>query len=158
MYNSIPVGLGEVKFSDDPSEVLVAFGLGSCLGISIYDPETGKTGLLHAVLPINNNNDLLSPKFVDSGIQALVEEFTKMGIDVRKVVIKIVGGATMLVTSGLTFDIGERNILAAKDFMEKQKLVISFNNVGGNIGRTMRIYVDDGRVTVRSIGAPEKEI
>ena len=158
MYNSIPVGLGEVRFSDNPGDVLVAYGLGSCLGISVRDSQTRISGLLHAVLPENNKQDLYSPKYVDSGIRALFGEFSKKGIDVKRLTIKIVGGANMLVANGLTFDIGERNIVAAKEILKDQKVAISGEDVGGNVGRTMRVYVDDGRVTVRSLGDPEKEI
>jgi chemotaxis protein CheD len=158
MYNAIPVGLGELKFSNDPNDVLVAYGLGSCIGISVHDPKSKVTGLLHAVLPENNNKDPLSPKFVDSGIQALVKELTNHAVDLNRVTFKMVGGANMLVANGLTFNIGERNIAAAKELLRKQKIRIASEEVGGNIGRTMRVYIFDGRVTVRSLGNPEKEI
>lgn len=158
MYNTIPVGLGEIKFSDDPGDVLVAYGLGSCLGISVRDAQTRISGLLHAVLPENNNKDPLSPKYVDSGIRALIGEYMKKGIDASKLTVKIVGGANMLIANGITFDIGERNIRNAKEILMEQKIVISSELVGGNVGRTMRVYVGDGRVTVRSLGNPETEI
>lgn len=158
MYNSIPVGLGEIKFSDDPKDVLVAYGLGSCIGVSVYDTKIQKAGLLHAVLPENNNNDPLSTKFVDSGIKVLMDEFRKNHADMHRVIVKIVGGSNMLVANGLTFDIGERNIQSTKAALKTQNIAISAEEVGGNIGRTMRIYVEDGRVTVRSLRNPEKEI
>ena len=51
MSNGISIGLGEVKVSRDPGDVLVAYGLGSCLGIGFYDPIARAAGMLHAVLP-----------------------------------------------------------------------------------------------------------
>lgn len=158
MYNSIPVGLGELKISKDPNDVLVAYGLGSCLGISMHDPRTKVTGLLHAVLPENNNGETNSPKFVDSGIQALIDALKKNGVDVSRATVKMVGGANMLVANGLTFNIGERNVHSAKENLKRQRVRIASEEVGGNIGRTMRVYIADGRVTVRSLGNPEAEI
>lgn len=158
IYNSISVGLGEIKFSNDPNDVLVAYGLGSCVGISFHDPKTRTTGLLHAVLPENNGKDPLSTKFVDSGIQALIDEFTKSGANHQSATVKMVGGAKMLVANGLTFNIGERNIKAAKETLQQIRVRISGEETGGNVGRTMRVYVDEGRVTVKSLSNPEKDI
>ena len=79
MVNNIAVGLGEIKISDDPNTVLVAFGLGSCVGVGIYDSKSNIGGMLHAVLPsaTTNNNEVPS-KYVDTGIPMLIEELEHM--------------------------------------------------------------------------------
>ena len=76
MVNNIAVGLGEIKLSDDPNTVLVAFGLGSCVGIGIFDPVKRIGGMLHAVLPSSttNNNQEVPSKYVDTGIPLLLTE------------------------------------------------------------------------------------
>ncbi len=161
MKEPVSIGLGEMVVSRDPQDVLVAYGLGSCLGISMVDASNRVSGLLHAVLPQRMNGaDPLSPKFVDSGIEGLLAAMLKAGADSRKIVTRIAGGANMLTAPGLsqTFDIGTRNIEACRKTLQRLNLTLKSEEVGGNIGRTVRLYVLDGRMTVRVIGGKEIEI
>ncbi|MDR3572558.1 MAG: chemotaxis protein CheD [Anaerolineaceae bacterium] len=161
MKEPISVGLGEMVVSQDKDDVLVAYGLGSCLGIKMYDPVVGVSGLLHAVLPTSNNgSDPGAPKYVDSGIEGLLSAMIKKGADRRRIVIKMAGGANMLITPGFqhTFDIGIRNVDSAHKTFERLNLCLKKEDVGGNIGRTVRVYVANGRMTVRIIGGTEQEL
>lgn len=156
----VAVGLGELKISRDPQEVLVAYGLGSCVGVGMYDPLTRIAGLLHAVLPQRHNaTGLLSAKYVDSGLAQLLHTLRAAGAAPERLVVRLTGGANMLTVSDLqkAFNIGERNILAAHATLSTLRLVCRSQEVGGNAGRTFRVYVADGRMTVRAIGAKEKE-
>lgn len=159
MRDPISVGLGERVVSRDPQDILVAYGLGSCLGIGMIDPVSHVCGLLHAVLPIKNNGtDPLNPKFVDSGINGLIEEMVKAGAMRSRLTIRMAGGANMLTAPGLskTFDIGARNIESAHNTFTTLKMILKSEDVGGTRGRTVRMYVGQSRMTVRVIG--EKEV
>jgi len=161
MKDPISVGLGELVVSRDPEDVLVAYGLGSCLGIHMHDPVTRISGLLHAVLPERTNGaNPTDPKYVDSGIEALLGEMIKQGADRRRLVILMAGGANMLVSSGLShsFDIGCRNAEAAHKTFERLNLFLKKEDIGGNIGRTVRVYVGCNRMTVRVIGGKEQDL
>jgi chemotaxis protein CheD len=158
METSVGVGLGEIAVSQNTNEVLVAFGLGSCVGVGVYDPAKGIAGLLHAVLPEPlNGSDLQSTKYVGNGIKKMLEEMTGKGAIKERLIVRIAGGANMLTSPGLskTFDIGTRNISTALVVLDSLKLKIVGQNVGGNIGRTFRVYVVDGRMTIRMIGEKE---
>lgn len=157
---TIPVGLGELKISSDPDDVLTIYGLGSCVGIGIYDPVAGVAGLLHAVLPEGKPEENGSPKFVDSGIDSLLEGVIQEGGVKRRLQVRLVGGANLLTAPGHqgTFNIGSRNIDMAHSTLDSLKLSIKAQETGGNIGRTMRLYVRDGRTTVRSMGKPERQL
>jgi chemotaxis protein CheD len=160
MTNSLSVGLGELVISHDPEDVLVAYGLGSCVGIGMYNPVTKTGGLLHAVLPekFDGGND--SPtKFVNTGIPILLEKIKSNGSD-NNIVIYFAGGANMLINTQLskTFDIGTRNVASALQFFEKMNLRVRNSDFGGNIGRTVRLYIASGHMTVRVIGGTEKEL
>jgi len=158
METSVGVGLGEIAVSQNRDEILVAFGLGSCVGIGAYDPVKGIAGLLHAVLPEPlNGSDLTSTKYVSNGIDKLFEEMIKKGAVKERLIIRMAGGANMLTSPGLskTFDIGTRNIAKAQSVLEAQKMKVISQNVGGNIGRTFRVYVVDGKMTIRMIGEKE---
>lgn len=160
----ISLGLGERAISRDPEDVLVAYGLGSCLGISMLDPLTRISGLLHAVLPGAANglpaNDLNSHKFVDSGIENLLAAMVQEGANKNRLIVRVVGGANMLISPGLTssFDIGTRNVETARRTLQRLNLKITSEEVGGHTGRTVHVYVADSRVTVRVIGEKERDI
>jgi chemotaxis protein CheD len=171
-FNSLSVGLGEIKISKDPRDILVAYGLGSCLGIGMYDPQVQIGGLLHAVLPnhpVSNGKHKAQEdqvgKYVDSGVAALLDQLNRAGADQRRLIVRIAGGANMLtMASGApapfspVLNIGSRNVEAALAVLAKHKLKIASQEVGGNIGRTVRFYVDGGRMTIRTVGNQEREI
>lgn len=164
MRDPINVGLGEHAISSSAEDVLVAYGLGSCLGISMIDPVLRISGLLHAVLPepANGNNrlDANPHKYVDSGIEALLNGLIKEGASRNKLIIRLAGGANMLLAANMThsFDIGTRNIVSARATLQRLKLSIAAEAVGGHSGRTVRVYVGNSRVTVKVIGDTEKEL
>jgi chemotaxis protein CheD len=161
MLNTLAVGLGEIQISRSPQDVLVAYGLGSCVGVGMYDPVAHIAGMLHAVLPSHPNgaNDQ-SPKYVDSGILALLVQMLRSGAERHRLVVRMAGGANMLVAPGFsqTFNIGSRNVDSAYATLASLNLRITSQEVGGNTGRTLRFYIADGRMTIRTIGNQEREI
>ncbi len=162
--NETNVGLGEQAISRNPQDVLVAYGLGSCVGVVMIDPVSRLSGLLHAVLPratdgIQSGASLAS-KYVDSGIDNLIASLIWQGANKNRLVVRIIGGANMLTSPDLTrtFDIGTRNVEAAQSTLNCLNMSITAAEIGGHTGRTVRVYVADGRVTVRVIGEKEREI
>jgi chemotaxis protein CheD len=164
MKDPTNVGLGEMALSRDPQDVLVAYGLGSCIGVAAIDPGTKVSGLLHAVLPRATDGmesaEMNPYKYVESGIEELLTALVKHGANRARLTIRIVGGANMLIATGMTrsFDIGTRNIEAAHTTLNRLKMPITAAEVGGHIGRTVRIYVAESRVTVRVAGAKEHDL
>jgi chemotaxis protein CheD len=161
MQNNVAVGLGEIKISDDPNTVLVAFGLGSCVGIGIYDPIKKMGGMLHAVLPkANGPNDDTPGKYVDSGIKLLLENLKNNGLNLGRSNLYLIGGANILLTNkeSTPFDIGTRNVKTAEDVLDALKLKPLARDTGGHNGRTFRLYIGEGRATIRTMGEKEKDI
>lgn len=161
MSNIITVGLGEIKLSREPDDILVAYGLGSCVGIGMYDPVVRVAGLLHAMLPSHPDGSTeQSAKYVDSGIVALVAEMLFAGAERKRIVVRMAGGANMLTSPEFsqTLNIGTRNVEAACAALEELNLKLAGLEVGGYIGRTVRFYAADGRMTIRTVGNQEREI
>lgn len=166
MPNSLAVGLGEIKISNNPQDMLVAYGLGSCVGIGMHDPVMRISGLLHAILPASpengrHNGQSAQPgKYVDSGIAALLSQMLKMGAERHRLIIRYAGGANMLTAPGFSqvMNIGSRNVDVAVATLSALNLKVCGFEVGGNIGRTVRFYVTDGRMTIRTVGNQEREI
>lgn len=156
----IPVGLGEIKISTDSESVLVAYGLGSCLGIGMYDSAAKIGGLLHAVLPQRTNGDPSLFKYVDTGVPEMVRKMLAAGAQRERLVVSVAGGANMLLNATFvkTLNIGERNVATAQEVFMRAGLNVVAQEVGGNTGRTVRLYVADGRMTVRMMGGREREV
>ena len=157
----INVGLGAFEICWNPRSVLIAYGLGSCLGVGMYDPYTKIAGLLHAVLPLQpSGKNGHSPKYVDSGIRRMVEAMKSHGSVPGRIIIRVAGGAKMfnLLGSNDHMNIGERNILALHKVTNEMNLRVTAHDIGGNHGRTVRLYVADGRMTVKSMGSNEQEL
>jgi chemotaxis protein CheD len=161
MENSLAAGLGEIKVSGNAADVLVAYGLGSCVGISMYDPITKVGALLHAVLPQRlNDSDAHNPKFVDSGVTRMLDIIEQHGALRSRLIVRMAGGATMLNVPGLkqTLNIGERNVAVARQALATHRLRLAAEDVGGTSGRTVRLHVGNGRMTVRVIGSQERDL
>lgn len=150
-----------VKVADWAAEqgdgVLVTLGLGSCVAIMLYDAESHAGAMAHVLLPSTRlARDITNQaKFPDTAVPFLVARLTRLGADPRRLVAKLAGGASMfsqLVTPG-TIHMGERNVLAARSVLRAAGIPIARESVGGERGRSIRFYVDDGRVEVRSVGA-----
>ena len=165
MTNLISLGLGESHVSRDPQDVLVAYGLGSCLGVCMIDPWARVAGLLHAVLPeqtsaLDPNSSAPAAKYVNRGIESLLADMLKEGAIKSRIIVRMVGGANMLISPALTsaFDIGTRNIEKARDTFKRLGMKIVAEEVGGHTGRTVRVYVADCRITVKQVGETEHEM
>ncbi len=137
--------------------VLVTLGLGSCVAIMLHDPERGAGAMAHVLLPsISLARDITNPaKFPETAVPLLIQRLAALGADPRRLEAKLAGGATMfsqLVTPG-TIQMGERNLLAARNALRAAAIPILREAVGGERGRSVRFHVQDGRVEIRSVGA-----
>jgi chemotaxis protein CheD len=144
------VRMGEMVVSVNPTDELLALGLGSCIGLAIVDRMAGVAGLAHIVLPECHPGGERG-KFADTAVPALVERMRRAGAVVRRMEAAIAGGARMFEMSG-GLDIGARNDQAVRAALAKARVVLRASETGGSQGRTVRISVGDGIVTVRAVG------
>jgi len=141
--------------SNDSSAEIVTYSLGSCLGITIYDPLKQIGGLLHLMLPdstIDSNKARTMPyMFVDTGVPRLFHAAYNLGADRSRLIVKVAGGAQLLDEKGI-FNIGQRNIEAFKKIIALQNLAIHASETGGLISRTVRFDLATGNTTIKSPG------
>ncbi|MCH8815349.1 MAG: chemotaxis protein CheD [Chloroflexi bacterium] len=155
------IGLGRFIVTNDPNDELVCLGIGSCVALCIYDPGKGVAGMAHLVLPDSSEGRGTGrgAKFVDTGIPLLVAEMEALGGSRTRMVVKMAGGAHMIVVAqGNGSSVGDRNVTAARQSVVALGLAISAEEVGGSRGRTVRILADSGRVLVASAGAEPREL
>ncbi len=158
MSDLIHVGMADFKLCTPPKKICT-IGLGSCLGVVLYDRSTKKCGLAHVMLPdstrISNNSNRM--KFMDTCLSDMWNMLLKNGIKRQSVKAKIAGGAKMFSTSSSHYvlNIGEQNVKAAKDWLKKEGIPLVSEDVGNSYGRTIIFDPSDENLLVKSVGKGE---
>ncbi len=161
MADLIKVGMADLNTVCFPG-VLTTLGLGSCVGICLYDSTTKIAGMAHIMLPssqqIKNNSNIA--KFADTGIVKLLEDMLQIGAKRNKIVAKLAGGAQMFNfnDSSDIMRIGARNVSATKESLKALNIPIIAEDTGGNYGRTIELYSDSGILLIKTIGYGTKQI
>lgn len=158
---TIKVGMADLNVTKSPN-FLTTLGLGSCIGITLYDGVNKVAGLAHIMLPsskeIKNNQN--RAKFADTGIEDLIEAMLRIGANKYNLVAKLAGGAQMFNfnTNNDLLRIGDRNIQATKEKLTELNIKIISEDTGGNFGRTIILNSTDGSLHIKTIGHGEKII
>ncbi|SDY83956.1 chemotaxis protein CheD [Proteiniborus ethanoligenes] len=161
MMEIVKVGMADYKVLKT-SGILTTLGLGSCVGIALYDKYSKVAGLAHIMLPssleIKNNSN--KAKFADTAIVELIKEMKLIGANENKLVAKLAGGSQMFSFNSNTdiLRIGERNVLASKKVLQELSIPILSEDTGGNYGRTIELSVTDGNLLVKTVGHGTKNI
>ena len=161
MPELIKVGMADYKVGRAP-DTLISYGLGSCIGISLYDPQTKIGGLLHIMLPDSNQSRANEnrAKFADTGIPDMLNELIRMGAAKSRLVAKLAGGSPMFAFANASdiMRVGLRNASASKEILKKLSIPIVGEDTGGNYGRTVQIDLSTGVYKVKTIDKGDKEI
>ncbi|MCY6483645.1 chemotaxis protein CheD [Clostridium aestuarii] len=161
MENEIRVGIADLNIALPPKK-LITVGLGSCVGIAIYDSIRKVGGLAHIMLPDSTQfNKVTNPmKFADLAIPLLMDKMIKKGAVKRNLKAKIAGGASMFNFSdkSLIMDIGNRNSVSVKKVLKEFAIPIIAEDTGGNKGRTMVFSIENGVVQIKTVGKGVKEL
>ncbi len=160
MSQEINVGISDMKIANAP-EGLISYALGSCVGICIIDKATQIAGMAHIMLPYSNNNDKANIfKYADTGIAEMIRQMENLGCLRTRMIAKIAGGAKMFDIKGSSAigSIGDRNIAATKETLQKMKVRLLSEDVGENYGRTIIFDSSTGNLTIKSFGKNLKVI
>lgn len=151
----IKVGIADLNVAREP-DILTTLGLGSCIGITLYDPTTKIGGLVHIMLPdstqIKNNQN--KAKFADTGIDLLIHRMILEGARRTKLVAKIAGGAHMFDFKNVDdmMRIGTRNIVATTKILKQAHIPIMAQDTGEDYGRTIELDTSTGILCVKTVG------
>lgn len=154
MENMIIVGMADSKVTKSPG-VLTTLGLGSCVGIALYDPVAKVAGLAHIMLPdstqIKNNSN--PNKFADTGIHKTILDMARLGASKQRMKAKIAGGAQMFSFSSANDNmrIGDRNVEATVVLLRKYGIPLVGQDTGDTYGRTVELYADTGKFLIKTI-------
>ncbi len=147
------VGISDMEVSKVPGAVLVTHSLGSCVGVTLYDPVALIGGMLHFQLPDSAYDKAKAEAhpsmFADTGISLLFSEALSLGALKSRLVVKLCGGSNIMDKQGI-FNIGKRNHAAARKMLWRLGCFVTAEDVGGESWRTMTLHIKTGTVTVKS--------
>jgi chemotaxis protein CheD len=150
----IIVNVSDARTCADPGDHLVTYSLGSCIGVTLYDPVARCGGMLHYQLPASSlaqNRASENPcMFADTGMTYLLGQLAARGADKKRLKVKLAGGAEIL--NGGMFAIGKRNHTAIRKILWQHGLLIGGEDVGGTAPRTLYLYIADGTAHVKING------
>jgi len=158
------VGIAMMKVAESPDQ-LYCLGLGSCVGVAIYDPVTKIAGMIHILLPSMKefeNTSQLRTKFADTGISDMVGELLKRGAAKNRMKAKMAGGASMFdIKDNSASDmmaIGRRNVQSCRDTLKSLGIELIAHATGGTRGRTIVFDIETAMLTIKIINKGEKVI
>lgn len=152
---TIKVGMADLNICSAPDSI-TTLGLGSCVGIILFDSGKKIAGMVHIMLPdstkIKNNEN--SAKFADTGIDALINKLVTAGANRNRLVAKIAGGSQMFAFSSNNdmLRIGERNIEASKNKLKSLGIRLLAEDTGLDYGRTIEFFPETGELYIKSVG------
>lgn len=156
------VGIADLNVVRSPAKIRTS-GLGSCVGVVVYDLNKQVAGLAHIMLPdssLSKNKDFNKFKYADTAIDILVEKLLELSASKFNLKAKIAGGAQMfnLPNSKDVMRIGPRNVEAVIERLKKHRIPIVAQDVGGNSGRTIEFDPVTGKLKIRTVNKGEKFI
>lgn len=161
MGEMIRVGMADLDICLPPNSI-TTLGLGSCVGIVLYDPVKKISGMAHIMLPdsskVRNNSN--AAKFADTGLDELLKRVVAAGTQKTALVAKIAGGAQMFAFSSQsdTLRVGDRNVEAVKAKLKSMGIKIVAEDTGDSYGRTIEFYPESGELLIKAVGKSVKKI
>lgn len=151
------VGVADMKISEHQDDQLITYALGSCLGITIYDPVAHVGGMLHVMLPLSTIDPSKAAEnpsmFVDTGVPRLFLSCYKAGAQKQRLIMKVAGGASVNSnTDEDHFQIGKRNFVMLRKLLWKNGVLLKAHDVGGTLSRTMMLDINTGDVSLKVKG------
>lgn len=158
----VKIGMADLGTASE-DEVIRTTGLGSCVGLTLYDPKARVAGLAHIMLPtsaIARESTMNIAKYADTAVPELIRQLVSAGASVDRLVAKMAGGAQMFVFAGQSdsMRIGPRNVESCKLALVSYRIPILGEDTGGNYGRTIELDCRSGILAIRSVQYGAKEL
>jgi len=162
MTNVIKVSMADLKVVTFPNRIRTT-GLGSCVGITLFDSLTHVGGMAHIMLPssdIVKIGNINQAKYADTAIPLLIDQMVRLGARKGGITAKIAGGAQMFQfqTQNDMMRIGPRNVEATKDVLKKLGITIIGEDTGGNFGRTIEFDTVSGKLFIKTANKGVNEL
>ena len=161
MVDAVSVGLSDIKVVK-AGKNLRSSGLGSCVGLVLYDAIKGIAGMAHIMLPdseISRGKSFSPGKFADTAVPELLRQLQLSGASREHLRAKMAGGAEMFkALNGWTANIGLRNVQAIEEQLKTHQLDLLSADVGGNYGRSIVFDVETEKLHIHTVTIGDKVI
>jgi chemotaxis protein CheD len=161
MPELIKVGMADLKAGKNPDSI-ISYGLGSCVGIALYDSQTRIGGLAHIMLPDSTQARATdnTAKFADTALPVLLNQIIALGASKARITAKIAGGSQMFSFAQATdvMRIGDRNVEAVREVLKSLSVRLLAEDVGGNYGRTVELLLDSGAFVIKTVNKGENRL
>jgi len=138
------------------NEVIVTV-LGSCVSACVRDIDSGIGGMNHFMLPVQDDmafrvgDDLTdSARYGNWAMEFLMNTLLKYGGKKQRFEVKIVGGG-QVISAIQNIDVGKKNVEFVKEYLKKEHLFVSGEDVGGPFPRKVYYFPQTGVVKVKKI-------
>lgn len=160
--NLVKVGMADLNIATDGT-ILKTTGLGSCVGLTLFDPGSKVAGMAHVMLPSSNitrESGFNVAKYADTAIPELLNRMIASGAKLGRLQAKMAGGAQMFAISSQsdTLRIGPRNVESCQALLNSLNIPVVAQDTGGNYGRTVEFDSGTGILFIRSVQFGVKEI
>jgi chemotaxis protein CheD len=158
----IKVGIADMNTVKAP-DLIRTTGLGSCVGVVLYDQSTELAGLAHVMLPdsaLSKSGPINKAKYADTAVKELYSLLLKLGARQSGIKAKLAGGAQMFQFSGSSdlIRIGPRNAEAVLNELKSLRIPVMGQDVGGNSGRTIEFDPKSGLMQIRTVNKGNSEL
>ena len=161
MPELIKVGMADLKSGKNPDSI-ISYGLGSCVGIALYDAQAKVGGLAHIMLPDSTQARATDnqAKFADTALPVLLDQILRLGAVKSRITAKIAGGSQMFsfVQATDIMRIGDRNAEAVRVMLKTLSIKLLAEDVGGSYGRTVELMLDTGIFVIKTVDKGEKKL
>ncbi|WP_411965475.1 chemotaxis protein CheD [Haloferax sp. YSMS24] len=152
------VGVSDYHVAND-GETLVAYGLGACVAIVLWDTDASVGALAHTLLPRQETgHGASSGKYVDAAIQTMLREMVEAGAGYASIEARLVGGADIFELKALGKGVGRKNAAVAREELDRLDVPIVAEATGGEHGRTVEFDTATGRVEVTTAHSDEIDV
>lgn len=157
----VRIKMADLNVTDSPN-VLITSGLGSCIGVVLYDEQKKIGGMAHVMLPDSSSmrNQQNLAKYADTAMDLLLEEMLRRGAIQKRLWAKMAGGSQMFSfdTENELMRIGARNTEAVKKKLQEFGIPLKGEDTGGSHGRTLEFYTDTGIAVIKSVKMGETKL
>ena len=162
MENVFHVGMADLVVANAPAK-LITLGLGSCIGLVIFDTSAQVVGMAHVMLPDSRGAKTVEKvgKFADTAVPTVIDEMIKKGASKSRMKAKIAGGAQMFALQDTPTDflaVGSRNVKEITTLLTKAGIPLVASDTGGNKGRTVEFSTITWMLTIKTLGKGKTEI
>jgi chemotaxis protein CheD len=141
------IGIGEYRVGSFP---MMTIGLGSCIGLIMFDPNLNLGAMVHIMLPESSGRTDRPGKYADTAVPLLVHELNARGCKNRSIIAKMIGGACMFEYFGTNLNIGKRNADKVRTMLTEHNIQLAAEDIGGKVGRSVTFLpAENGKVVVR---------